>query len=193
MKPCFDIQVKLLLAMGDNELDDREKVHLLSCPDCTNYLEELIGLGANLRELKVHPLTPYESARMQAVLDEKINNYQSRAQKIYNFALRYSAMAAAVALVLFIVLVNRLQFPGFSFGVQTELATTVDSTSGTALSDNVYTLSDEDVSIDEPYLHVVVADYIRSYGFNTGDLLLGDLSAEELEYLKNNLKVGDIL
>jgi hypothetical protein len=57
----------------------------------------------------------------------------------------------------------------------------------------VYTLSDEDVSIDEPYLHVVVADYIRSYGFNTGDLLLGDLSAEELEYLKNNLKVGDIL
>jgi len=193
MKRCADIQAVILRYMDTSGLESVDKEHLANCTSCSQFMDEIRVLKRELSNHTVRSLSPLEFARMQSKLDENINHYQKQAQRTYNFALRYSAIAAAAALLLFVILVNRLQIPGFHIGGQPEIAIVTDTADGGQSLSIGYDIDSDVYSIDEAYLHVVVSDYISIYGFNTSDQLLGDLSAEELEYLKNNLKVGDIL
>lgn len=193
MKECRPIQEKLLLAMNASALTPEEKRHLGDCRDCAGILDQLQSLDSALRKSKIHSLTPSESVGFQSALDEKISKYQERLQNGHNLALRYSALAAAMALLLFLVFANRLQLPGFSFGPEAQVASNIDSAIESLMAEEAALLTDDDPVIDESYLRVVVSDYARSYGYNTGDILLGELSSEELEYIRKNFKIGDIL
>ncbi len=48
-------------------------------------------------------------------------------------------------------------------------------------------------SLDDKYVKVVVGNFTGAYGVGASDAILGDISKEEMEYLKNKLKPGDIL
>ncbi|GEM_PF-5644998 len=193
MNKCRQINEKLLLSMDLSRLTAEEIKHLKGCRDCAGTVDQLQELDRALSAVTIRPLTSSEAAGFQTALDEKIDAYQSRSRKGYTAALRYGVLATAVALLLFLVLANRLQLPGFSFGPEMQVASNLDSAIEALINEEAAAYSDSDLGIDESYLRVVVSDYVRSNGYNTGDMLLGELSSEELEYIRNNFKTEDIL
>lgn len=193
MKNCRQIKEELLLSMDLSRLTAEEIKHLEGCHHCTGTLDQLQELDRALRAVTIRPLTSSEAAGFQTALDDKIDVYQSRSRKGYTAALRYGVLATAVALLLFLVLANRLQLPGFSLGPEMQVASNVDSAIEALINEEAAAYSDNDLGIDESYLRVVVSDYVRSNGYNTGDMLLGELSSEEIEYIRNNFKMEDIL
>jgi len=58
------------------------------------------------------------------------------------------------------------------------------------LADNDY---EEDETMNDEYIELLLYDYIQDYGFDSGELLLGDLTQEEFNYLEDNFDMGDIL
>ena len=52
---------------------------------------------------------------------------------------------------------------------------------------------DEDETMNDEYIELLLYDYTQNNGFNSGELLLGDLTQDEFDYLENNLDMGDIL
>lgn len=193
MNKCRQIKEILLLSVDLSRLTAEEMKHLEGCHHCAGTLDQLQELDRALRAVTIRPLTSSEAAGFQATLDEKIDVYQSRSHKGYRTALRYGVLSTAVALLLFLVFANRLQLPGFSFGPEFQVASNLDSAIEALVNEEAAAYSDNDLGIDESYLRVIVSDYIRSNGYNTGDMLLGDLSSEELEYIRNNFKTEDIL
>ena len=52
---------------------------------------------------------------------------------------------------------------------------------------------EEDETMNDEYIELLLYDYTQNNGFNSGELLLGDLTQDEFDYLENNFDLGDIL
>ncbi len=183
---CGKFKNKISQSVGSVFLDADEKIHLEQCPQCRNLYEEYVSLERDLNDLTIEPLSAVEFASMQQKLDENINRYNRRAISFYSLFTRYGAGLVAVGFLFFVSL-----WSGFEYGVYyTENSEQSDTY---YLADNGDENSDEDETMNDDYIGLLLYDYTQNNGYNSGDLLLGDLTQDEFDYLENNLDLGDIL
>jgi hypothetical protein len=181
---CRQVKRIILEQFGDFKLDAPTKRHLATCSGCSQYYEHLKRLEAGARGIVHEPLNATERAVIRDYLDSKINRYLNRATGFYRWTVRYGTSLAAVVLV---VLVSYIS--GF--------APTRDHSpaeSQTYDFSSLYdAISSRDVEIDEEYVDLALYEYMQEYGLGRGELILGELSADEYEYLESSIDVGDIL
>ncbi len=183
---CGTFKNKISQSVGSLFLDVDEKIHLEQCDQCRNFYEEYVSLEKELNGLTIEPLSAVEFASMQQKLDENINRYNRRAISFYNLFTRYGAGLVAVGFLFFVSL-----WSGFEYGVY---YSEHDIQSETYyLADYGDESSDEDETINDEYIELLLYDYTQNNGYNSGDLLLGDLTQDEFDFLENNLDLGDIL
>jgi predicted anti-sigma-YlaC factor YlaD len=183
MTDCRLIRRALALKPDGAALDERESEHLDRCRECRKYYEDLLMLTAALNKEDIEPIKADEFALVAERLDEGIARYLNRATGLYRFVIRYGVSAASVFLLIFVSLMS-----GFKSSEYHKAA--VDSFLG---QDEYGLQAAEEDSLDSGYIDIVVHDVLNKYGYNTGDMLLGDLSSDELEYIENRLDVGGIL
>ena len=180
---CGSFKNKISQRVGGIFLDEEEKIHLVQCSDCRNFYEKFVGLEKELKRLIIKPLSAVEFAAMQQKLDESINRYQRRAISFYGLLTRYGAGLITAAFLFFVSL-----WSGFEYGVYyAENDVEYESYYPAGNGD------DEDETMNDEYIELLLYDYTQSNGFNSGELLLGDLTQDEFDYLENNLDMGDIL
>jgi len=180
---CESFKKMISERFGNLYLDEMEKKHLEECSECRQHYEEYGSLEESLKQSEITPLGSVEFAMIQQTLDNNINRYQMKAISFYRLSTHYGAGAFAVLFLFFVSL-----WSGFQYGVYyTESTQPAESY---YLADNEY---DESEEYDQQYIELLLNDYTKNNGFNSGDLLLDELTADEMEYLQNNLEVGDIL
>ncbi len=182
---CGRFKNKITQSVGSLILENDEKIHLEQCDQCRNLYEEYINLEKELSGLTIEPLSAVEFALMQQKIDNNINRYNRRAISFYNLFTRYGAGLVAVGFLFFVSL-----WSGFEYGVY---YSENDGQSETYyLAEYEDENSSEDETINDEYIDLLLYDYTQNNGYNSGDLLLGDLTVDEFDYLENNLDLGDI-
>jgi predicted anti-sigma-YlaC factor YlaD len=200
---CRHFKEIISARMGELFLEHSEKEHLAMCPECSRFFDQLLALENDLRAVPKAEINPAEIRAIERELDKKIDRYQNRALRFYRLSVRYGATVAAVALLLFVSLTG--QFGGGNgYKTTSDNQISVSSTTNSSLEETtIFSTGSEyasdtsetaDNTIGDQYSETVIRNYVLAYGFNAGEVLLGDsLSAAELEYLKDQIKVGDIL
>ncbi|SYZ74293.1 hypothetical protein TRIP_C60563 [Candidatus Zixiibacteriota bacterium] len=195
---CEEFRKEAARQFGGAELGLSARDHLAGCPRCSAYYEELLALERAAQSTEKPLMTASEFAAMQMKLDNEIVSYRSRANRFFRFAVRYGVVAGAAALLLLLVYFGRL--PG-NYGISNpDKASTrlsVDSAISeifASMNTGEETLDTTEIQpVDDPYVNMVIGNYTESYGIGADEALLGGLSDEEMNYLKNKLKAGDIL
>ncbi|MCX6828785.1 MAG: hypothetical protein NT002_05820 [candidate division Zixibacteria bacterium] len=199
---CEQLKKELSHKLGLLSVTPAEKEHLDSCAGCMQYYEELSSLEEGLR-FQPNPLTKEEFAHLQESLENKISRFQNRAFLFYRVAVRYGASLAAVLLLVFVSMLghNSQKLRPLSEG--DSVAALISGTSAGIITDsteasNLTTESAEgtdtnDETLDDQYLDVIIGNYVEAYGFNAGEMLLGELNSDELRILKSRMKTKDIL
>jgi hypothetical protein len=182
---CGELRKSICLKMGRLFLSQDEKSHLDSCPGCTKYYEHLVSLEKTLTVAPAPSLTKMEFSKLQSKLDSRINKYHDKALNFYRLSFKYGATMAAILLLVFASFFGKYKFQDIK-------PADTDSLLATLTIAEDFSASGDEV-IEEPYLDLVIDNYVDNYGFNTSEMLIGDLSDEELEYLKNKINAGDIL
>lgn len=171
--------------MGKLSLDREEKAHLESCPDCAGYYTNLDALEGRLVSHKIIPLTINEFEMLKGKLDSNIERGGNRGVNYYPTFIRYGASLAAILILVFFSFFQHLSVP------EIRPLNTDSLLAAFQVADSVQEIDSEE--IDKPYLDVVINNYVQDYGFNSSEMLIGDLSEKELEFLKSKMKAGDIL
>ncbi|MCX6826389.1 MAG: hypothetical protein NTV06_03845 [candidate division Zixibacteria bacterium] len=175
---CQQVKRSLSEKIGALGLNLSEKEHIHICADCRIYYERLMELDKYLKCGTTPIIKETEFATIQKKLDEKIGRYQNRALYFYHLSVRYGISLTAVILLLIVSLIGKS-------GKDIYQSKPADH------YDTLLTLIDEE-TIDEQYIEAVVNGYVQTYGINSGEMLIGDLTPGELEYLKSEIKAGDI-
>jgi len=138
-----------------------------------------------MRQLEVKPLGNEERVRFTEKLDKRINRYQRRAVSFYRMSFGMGiAMLALIAISVISIWSSMHQIDGDGQDYMTEL-NVLNGYYG-------YSETSSD-TLNEGYVDLLVSEYIGEYGTSSSDYLIGDLSDEEIQYIENNLDVGDIL
>jgi len=180
---CSTFKEKISMKLGAMELDAEEKEHLEKCDDCREYYESLMALESTLGDYAPEPLSEAEFSGIMDRVDEKVSGYVNRATGIYRWAVRYGVAASAVFLLVFI-------------SIFSNLPTTENSTDTITYYLSEYTGEVEmfsDSWIDDQYVDEAVGAWVDLNGIGSSELVVGDLSAEELQYLENNITLGGLL
>ena len=184
---CRELKDCLNERLGALFFEDEESRHLQECARCRQYYESLKTMEATLQNSTVASLDPNEFASMQLKLDERINRYQMRAISFYRLSLRFGTALGAFLLVAVISF-----WSGLDIGLQSYDEASV------AMYDTYYLVYDSDIveeeqDMNEQYIDLLLFEYTNDFGFNAGDMLLEDITSDELEYLEKELDAGDIL
>jgi len=184
---CRELKDSLNERLGALFLEDEEKRHLQECARCREYYESLKAMEATLQDTPAASLDPNEFASMQMKLDERINRYQMRAISFYRLSLRFGTALGAFLLVAVISF-----WSGLDIGLKS-----YDETS-LSMYDTYYLVYDTDIvedeqDMDDDYIDLLLYEYTNDFGFNAGDILLEDITSDEMEYLEKQLEIGDIL
>jgi len=180
---CRELKTRLSFNLDDLQLTPDEKEHIASCAECRRYLQQLQTLQSGLQPFDSAPMTAGELAILNDRLDSAITRYLNRATGLYRFAVRYATMMTAVILVVAISFMPAW-LPNQSADRDVEyLSTTSGYEAATTAGE----------SLDSAYVDIAVYDFLQHHRYNSGELLLGELSAEELEYIDENITLGGIL
>jgi hypothetical protein len=180
---CEKIKNILAQNLGDYSLEIEVKQHLENCPDCTEYYESLKQLESGLNELPFAEITDLEFAGVREKLDEQINKHLNRTSGLYHYAIRYGTVMAATLLLVVVSLISQ-------FG-PTEV---IDLNGDYQLVSNGSTDEyDAESELGNEYFNLIVDDYLYNISIGGGDLILGELNADELKYLEEHLDMGGIL
>lgn len=183
---CDRFKDRISQRIGNVFYDANDKLHLEQCLECQKFYEKQVELEKDLKSLAIKPLSSVEFAMVQQKLDETINRYQRRAVSLYSLLTRYGA---GLITVIFLFAVSL--WSGFEYGM--------DYFDNEAQYNSYYLVDygdyadDEDETMTDEYIELLLYEYIESNGFNSGELLLGDLTADEFDYLENSLDLGEIL
>ncbi|MBN2227367.1 MAG: hypothetical protein JW763_08375 [candidate division Zixibacteria bacterium] len=144
--------------------------------------DDLLKLEGVLRDMETAPLTATASSRLMADLNDSIDRLEQQAHGWNRFGIRYGISLAAILLLVGISMMSLGPVDYYSADVN--------------YLTRVYYEEMDSVSTEilgAEYFDNVVNAYLWHNGTGTIDEVVGDLTTEEYEYLKNNLQVGDIL
>ncbi len=143
-----------------------------------------------MQSLEVKPLSPNERVEFTEGLDRRINRFQRRAVSFYRLSFGFgTAVIALIAISVISIWSSYHQMENSNREYTSEVDIMYDDY---GYYDDLYTYDTTD-SLGEGYVNLLMENYISGHGEGSSEYLVGDLSDEELQYLKKNLDVGDIL
>jgi predicted anti-sigma-YlaC factor YlaD len=196
---CRQLKEALRLKLGAMELGESEKRHLEECPACADYYRELLALEKPLKDLPTPAMTMAESVLLNEKLDTAIKYHKSG--RVWTYRLAAGLGAVAVILLLVMSFWNRYSMPvttaqisasGTGYVIATD--STIDNIVASIDSSQFAMLADEEnETVDSTYYNMAIESYVERVGSGAGEMLLGDISDEELDYLENQIDWSDIL
>jgi hypothetical protein len=198
---CRRLKDELRIKLGAIGLSDSERTHLAECPDCADYYKDLLALEKPLKEMATPAMTIRESVLLNERLDAKIELYKTRGIRPYRLATGLGTLAVTILLVVFISFWNRYSIPetisqsgagqsGYVLATDSAINNIVGSIDSSQFAILART---DDEAVDSSYYLMAIDSYVQRVGSGAGELILGEISDEELEYLKDQIDWSDIL
>ncbi len=194
---CARFQDEALLHFGENSLPEAMTAHLDQCPTCREFWNELSATAAAMPEDEDFFPSELEFnaavAGVEARIDDLTRMAADQSEDTVVVSLRERVLRAlpAVAAVLLMLTVgynSYLSEIGVSDTAETAAETIIDLSDLTAL-----TTQEELFAPSDEALTALLDDFTMTAATDASEQLLDDLTAEELQYLEDNLDVGDIL
>ena len=172
---CDRVQEELLLLFGSPLIPNELQEHIEQCEQCRRFHEELSGLSRNMPDDDLFYPTRQEAEKIQKRVESGIAS-----RSIFSSP-RVLAVAASVFLVLG---VSYISFRGGDSGGPGDNKTedTIRAQSG-----------DMETELDAESIEILFEN-VASDPYRGGyELLLQELTDEELDYLEQNLNAGELL
>jgi hypothetical protein len=155
-------------------------------------LEQMQELASRLGDDTAFYPDESQIDRLVGQVDERISSLEAvKTTRVPWF--RYVAAAAAIVLLFGVFLMEQLseraEFDYESANWSYELLLAESEYPEAA----ALVLGDEQLTFDDDEIDVLLHEYSTDGHFNAGEMLLDDLSEEELQYLEENFDIGDIL
>ncbi len=194
---CARFQDEALLHFGENSLPEAMTAHLEQCPACREFWNELSATAAAMPEDEDFFPSELELNSAVAGVETRLDDLTPKAAdqpddtvvvSLRERVLRALPAAAAVMLMLTVGYNSYLSEIGVSDTAETASAVIFDLSDITEAStqEELFAPSDEAFS-------ALLYDFTTTASTDASEQLLDDLTAEELQYLEDNLDVGDIL
>ncbi len=177
---CDQVKGQLELFFGSDEMPEEVERHLQSCEACRSHHKDLRQLSERLGVDT--DFEPSESDLEAAIAGAESRIESSATSSIVpvSWLSRLSRVAAAVLIV-------GVSYTTYRIGqsqAPTEVATIINT---------IEVETADSAEMDDYFVSLLIEDYSSDGFFEAGGLLLEDLTAEELEYLTENMTVGDLL
>jgi hypothetical protein len=187
---CDKVREELELSFGSFAVSDETAEHLKDCPACRAYSDELEQLMPSLGHDENIALSPVEIDRMVGAVESRIAPKQPKNITSLHWLRPAIGVAAAALMVTVAYGTYKLgQMQGDTATVE-YAQTTVDTGYGSV---NAFLQSELDAEMDDNMVSALIRDYSTNASLGASEAILDDISLEELEYLKKNLEVGDLL
>lgn len=186
---CDQIREELELSFGSEPLSDEITRHLDECEACRAYHEQLRRLADGLGEDQDIDLSPAEIERAVRGVEQRLGPVRTKPVTALKWLQPVVRFAAAAMIVL-------VAYGAYEFGrtrpsgAANESGLSADSGYGSVTA---FLQSDDVTEMDDNMVSVLINEYSTSAHIGADEALLGDITAEELEYLKKNLEVGELL
>jgi len=198
---CQLFQDELLLYAGQDRLPDDILNHLESCTVCREVWGEIQTITERLGDDNDFVPVDLNADQFVADVERKIEAVSVRTEVSSHLRdqservtwigwSRYLSAAAAILMLVGISLIG-----SWESGKYANTGSVIfDSLTGLDRSVSLLWLYESEVDqFDDDVLSVILSDFGGNGYFEASELLLDDLSAEELQYLEENFDVGEVL
>jgi len=198
---CQLCQDELLLYAGQDRLPDDILNHLESCTLCREAWHEIKAVSERLGSDNDFIPVDFDADRFVADVERKIEaipisagasvRRPAQADRVTWIGWsRYLSAAAAILLLVGISLIGSRESRRYADTGSAESG----SFTGLDGSTSLLSLYEGEVDqFDDAVLSVILSDFGGNGYFEASELLLDDLSSEELQYLEENFDVGEVL
>ena len=180
MMNCKSLQHELYEYLGEPQLPQRLEEHLGGCEECRTLWNELLSLSNHLGVDELFYPEPADTDSLAARVDRALDVRDTpRRRPVYSLTKYLVPMAASVILL---------------FGIS-KFAGWINHTETSRGIDTVYCYVGDAAAedFDESTINVLLQDFADHPSVEASEWLLDDLTEEELEYLKENIDVGELL
>jgi len=177
---CDQVKEQLELFFGLDELPEEVERHLEGCESCRSHREELRLLSERLGEDADFEPSASDLEATIAGVESRIESVKRTSIVPVSWLRQLSRVAAAVLIV-------AVSYTTYRIGqsqAPTEMA---------RMTDTVEEESFDSAEMDDYFVSILIQDFSSGGYFEAGELLLEDLTDEELEYLTEHMTVGDLL
>lgn len=188
MMTCEQAQERLELLFGAHPLPDNLVEHLHGCATCRAFQDDLAELEQRFGTDADFVLSENEENFVVHAVESRTG--QSKTVGTTSHAWFRPLLRVAAVVLIAITSYGTYQL-GIERGSSESSYSTPEVTPQYGSLASLY-MSDEEVEMDDKMITVLIDDYSDSY-FESGEVLLGDITAEELEYLLDNFEVGELL
>jgi len=178
---CSKVQEELLHRFPATDLEPAVEEHLAHCHECRRIRVEMMTLGDAMGSDEDFYPDTYQAHLVQEQVEKAIERPRITKLNLY----RPVAIAASVVLIVSVSLISLMMSGNDSSKIMSPML----------VADSVEYLSTQVASgeLDQSTLEEVFRDFTSNYGYQASDLLLDDISEEELQYLEDNFDVKDLL
>lgn len=183
---CQQIQQELLIFFGQQTLTDELQTHLDSCSMCQKFRKDLKSLTGNISSEEDFYLNEKAVEKMVTRIDDEIDRLEIN-KAVGSRTIWVSYLPAVAAMILLV---------GISFMAYMFDFFRLDKNQEAHFNKDSLLVSVDDNStgeLNENELEYILYEFATDKYENASELLLGDFTEEELQYLEKNFDVGDIL
>jgi len=177
---CAQVQEQLELFFGSEKLPEDIGEHLRNCETCRSHWEELQRLSARLGEDADFEPSPSDLQRAIAGVGDRIKPDEAPSITPVSRLRQFSRIAA-------VLLIVGVAYTTYLIGRKQAPSTVA------VVTDTVVTTAADSAEMDDYFVSILIQDFSSDGYFEAGELLLDDLTEEELEYLTEHMTVGDLL
>jgi len=177
---CEQVKEQLELFFGNDEFPEDIERHLQGCETCRKHREELQRLSEKLGVDADFEPSRSDLERAIAGVGSRIGSNQAPSIIPVSWLRPLSRVAAAILIV-------GVSYTTYLIGRKQAQYPTV------ATVDTVQTATSDSAEMDDEFVSMLINDLSSNGYFDAGELLLNDLTDEEMDYLKENMTVGDLL
>lgn len=180
---CKQCQHQLLLYFGQKELPENLQEHLLKCNSCKKHKDELDALAEKSGSDKDFYPDDYMTEQMVKRVNKAIDNLEhSKITKTKN--IWHSYIPAAAAVILFV----GLSLIGYLYVLKGN-----DHQQATINNSDSLIVQTENKDLNTEDLPSLLFEFTAENQENARDLLIDNITDEDLKYLEKNFDVGEIL
>jgi len=177
---CEQVKEQLELYFGTDELPAEIEQHLQGCTSCRAHRLELQRLSEQLGVDADFEPSASDLERAVTGVGSRIGSDKAPSIIPVSWLRPLSRVAAAILIV-------GVSYTTYLLGRKQAQYPTV------ATVDTVQTATSDSAEMDDEFVSMLINDLSSDGYFDAGELLMNDLTDEEMEYLKENMTVGDIL
>ena len=184
---CKSIQDQLAEYLGQRELPDHLAAHVASCAKCAEVWNDLKAVSDCLGSDRDFYPEPHEAELVAEVVEREIRVATHVTPIVRpHWWTKVAGVAAAAVIVIGAVSLT------WRYTRHTEPVTTTGSSIQIA-DTSVYESADESVELSSDVVQLLLQDVSAGGSGEASEQLLKDMSDEEVAYIRNSLKAGDLL